>query len=331
MYCLLHMADLDFGTLYLLEPQYRERVWGGQRLKPQVPPIGEVWCAFPDTRVRDGHAAGSRLGDLARDHGARLLGSDVVASFGDTFPLLIKLLDCEDWLSVQVHPNDEQAARLEGAGQVGKTEAWHIVEAGAGAHLLAGVKNGTTATTLADAIRNQTVLDVAASLPVRTGETYLIPAGTMHALGPGIVLYEVQQASDLTYRIFDWGRAAGANRPLHIEQSLAVTAADKTALVSPPPNLTGTASATVTSCEYFTLDVVAVADQPFAADTEGRSFHVITPISSGVDVVCGRETVTVDRFQTALVAGGAGVYELRARAGAATVLRSRVPPVPPRS
>ena len=109
--------------LYVLEPQARERVWGGQRLKPQQPPVGEIWCAYGKSRVQNGAAAGRTVDDLTKDLSAAFVGDVVAERFPESFPLLIKLLDCADWLSVQVHPNDEQAARLEGPGYRGKTEA----------------------------------------------------------------------------------------------------------------------------------------------------------------------------------------------------------------
>jgi mannose-6-phosphate isomerase len=162
-------------------------------------------------------------------------------------------------------------------------------------------------------------------IEIRPRETYLIPAGTMHALGPGVVLYEVQQSSDITYRIYDWGRPATMSRPLHIEKAIAVTDAHKTAVLTPPPDLQGTSSALVASCRYFSLDLLRVADQAFAGDTEQHTFHVLTPTSGAVDVTCAGETLHVDRRETALIAGSAGAYHLRALEGPATVLRASVP------
>ena len=235
-------------NLFPLEPQYRERVWGGQRLKAHNPPIGELWGAFEDSRVQTGSHAGQTVADLAARYGAAFLGNDVVARFGLRFPLLVKLLDCADWLSVQVHPNDEQAERLVGTGQYGKTEAWHFLDVEKGTSILAGVQPGTTPAALAAAVRTGRILDVAQRLDVFPGETYLIPAGTLHALGPGLLLYEVQQASDTTYRVYDWDRPAGAGRQLHVEESVAVTNPQNTPERTPPPALQGTAAARAAQC-----------------------------------------------------------------------------------
>jgi len=147
-------------NLLPLEPQARERVWGGQRLLPHHPPIGELWCAFEDSRISSGRQAGRTVGELTTDLGASFVGSVVASRFPGRFPLLIKLLDCADWLSVQVHPNDEQARQLEGTQQCGKTEAWHFIEADSGAMILSGTRQGTTPDELAAAIRTGRILDV---------------------------------------------------------------------------------------------------------------------------------------------------------------------------
>jgi mannose-6-phosphate isomerase len=311
--------------LFLLEPQHRERVWGGQRLKPSSPPIGEAWVAFSESRVAEGAHAGETVARLASAHGAQLLGRGVFADSGPRFPLLVKLLDCADWLSVQVHPNDEQAARLVGPGETGKTEAWHILEADAGASILAGVREGTSRQELEEAIRGERVVEVARRIEVRAGESYLLPAGTLHALGPGLLLYEVQQASDTTYRVYDWGRPASAGRKLHLEEALAVTNPRGAAVFQQTPGLRGTAAARAVSCPYFDLDLLRLEDAPFEGDTAGRTFHLLTAAEGAAEVSCGGESLRLERFATALVAGGAGAYELRAEGGAARVLRAAVP------
>jgi len=312
--------------IYPLEPQFRERVWGGQRLKAADPPVGEAWVAFEESRVRDGEHAGRTLGELAELDGPELLGREVAARYGARFPLLVKLLDCADWLSVQVHPNDQQAERLVGPGEFGKTEAWHFLEVEPGAKIFAGIKPGTTPEALAEAIRGGRVLEVADEFEVRAGETIYIPAGTLHALGPGLLLYEVQQSSDTTYRVYDWGRPASAGRKLHVEESVAVTDARARAPRRPPPSLEGTSSAKALSCPFFELDVIQLDGVPFSSDTEARTFHLLTVTEGAAEISCGEEALRLGRFETALVAGGAGRYELRAGGGAARVLRAAVPP-----
>src|SRR5258705_9213173 len=156
--------------LFLLEPQYKERVWGGQKLKPADPPIGEVWVAYEQSRVREGSHAGQTVAELTSRYGSEFLGTAVADIVGSRFPLLVKLLDCADWLSVQVHPNDEQAERLVGRGESGKTEAWHFIEVETCAKILAGVKPGTAPEGLAEAIREGSILDVAQRFEIHSGE-----------------------------------------------------------------------------------------------------------------------------------------------------------------
>jgi mannose-6-phosphate isomerase len=315
--------------LFTLEPQYRERVWGGQRLRAADPPVGEAWVAFGESLVREGAHVGLTVAALAERYGAPFLGRDVAAAHGSRFPLLVKLLDCADWLSVQVHPDDEQAVRLAGPGRYGKCEAWHFLEAEEGAAVYAGVRAGTSREELGRAIREGRVLEVAERLEVRAGQTIFIPSGTLHSLGPGLLIYELQQSSDTTFRVYDWGRPASAGRRLHVEESIEVTDPRKGADVHPAPPLGGTAATAALDCDFFGLDVVSVGDAAFEGDTVGRSFHLLTAAEGEVEVSCGAESARLSRFETALVAGGAGVYELRARAGPAKVLRARVPPPPP--
>lgn len=320
------LATMSSQQLFLLEPQFYERVWGGQRLKPSSggTPIGEIWCAYGKTRIQSGPAAGQTVDELVRDHGIPFVGHVVAKRFPGRFPLLIKLLDCADWLSIQVHPNDEQAATLAGSGHYGKTEAWHFIEAEPGAMIYAGTQPGTSAAQLETAIRTGKIRDVSRPIAVHAGETYLLEAGTMHALGPGLVLYEVQQSSDITYRVYDWDRPASAGRQLHIEQAVAVTDPNRQAIQTSTRETAEEPSSVAVACSYFALDVLNV-DGAATGDTEGRTFHVLTVKHGAVDVACGSETIRVETFGTALVAASAGQYEMRAAAGRASVLRARVP------
>ncbi|MET0622867.1 MAG: type I phosphomannose isomerase catalytic subunit [Pyrinomonadaceae bacterium] len=296
-------------TLFTLEPQYREKVWGGRRLRGAGPPVGEVWAAFDGSAARGGAADGRTVGELVAEHGEELLGAESVSRFGRRFPVLVKLLDCADWLSVQVHPDDAQAARMVGHGATGKSEAWHFLEAEAGAEIIAGVREGTSRRELEAAIRGGRVGEVARRFKVRAGETLYIPAGTLHSLGPGLLLYEVQQASDTTYRVYDWDRPAGADRGLHIEEAAAVADPDKNPEPSTVPVSPGV-PATLIRCPFFDLDALRLDGDAFAGDTEGRRFHVVTATEGSVSVRSGREAVTLRKYETALVAGAAGAYEV---------------------
>ena len=313
-----------------LTPQYKERVWGGQRLHPSGSgtPIGEAWIAYGRSVVSAGAAQGQTLDELLLANGPELLGARADAVPADVqagFPLLIKLLDCADWLSVQVHPDDAQARSMVGPGERGKTEAWHMLQAAPGAEILAGVKAGTTPETLAQAIRGGTVLEVAERWPVVAGDTVFIPANTLHALGPGLLLYEVQQSSDTTYRVYDWDRPTSAGRALHLEESVAVTDPALHGDLRPQSQTHGEGE--LTASEYFVLEGVklAGAGETHRADTHGRSFQIVTVTAGEAELSSGSETLRLATFQTALVSAAAGAYGLKALNGAASVLLAGLP------
>jgi mannose-6-phosphate isomerase len=296
--------------LLQLIPEYRDYVWGGQRLRPGTL-AAEAWVVYENDRIATGTLAGKMLGEAAQELGAALLGENPVRRTGTRFPVLIKLLDCNEWLSVQVHPNDEQAIQMEGPDQFGKTEAWYILEARPEAKLVAGVHAGTTADVLAQSIRNGTIADYVEYHTIQAGNTIFMPAGTLHALGPGSLVYEVQETSDLTYRIYDWGRPQRAGRMLHIEQSIAVTNPQATGQVQPAVELQPTDQRQLVQCPYFTLEILAAQTEPLNLDTRGQSFHAITLIDGQGTIECGDERMTLNPFETVLVAAAARSYQLR--------------------
>ena len=297
-------------NLLQLVPEYRDYVWGGQRLRPGTL-TAEAWVVYEADRIANGPLAGKTLGEAAQELGVDLLGENPVKRTGTRFPVLIKLLDCNEWLSVQVHPNDEQAAQMEGPDQFGKTEAWYILEAQADAKLVAGVRAGTSADVLAQSMRSGTIADYVEYHTIHSGSTIFMPAGTLHALGPGSLVYEVQETSDLTYRIYDWGRPQRAGRTLHIEQSIAVTNPQATGQVQPPVELQPDDRRPLVQCPYFTLEILAAQTAPLTLETRGESFHAITLIAGQGAIECGDERMTLNQFETVLVAASARSYQLR--------------------
>ena len=292
-----------------LLPEYREYVWGGQRLRPGQK-TAEAWIIYEGNVIENGPWAGLTLGEAAGRYPEELLGRLPQARTGQRFPLLIKLLDCADWLSVQVHPNDELAVKLEGPGQFGKTEAWHFLEAEPKAEILGGLKPGTTSETLDQAIRNGGLLEIVQHLPIQSGDLIFIPAGMLHALGPGLLLYEIQQTSNITYRVFDWNRPASAGRPLHIEQSLAVTNPDLTGKVIPPQPLTDGGRRPLITCPYFNLERVGSTGSALDLDTAGESFHVLTMTAGKACAAGNNWSVNLGPRETALIPAAAGSYRV---------------------
>jgi mannose-6-phosphate isomerase len=215
-------------TPLTFEPIFMERIWGSHRLASQfgkkLPPtgtIGESWEIVdrPEAQsiVRNGPLRGRTLHELwTRDRDA-IFGSVADAS---RFPLLVKLLDAHDTLSLQVHPPEKVAAKLGGEP---KTEFWYVAFAIAGAKLLAGLRQAVTRDQFAKAVRDGTVADLVHTIPVQTGDSIFLPAGRFHSVGAGNVLVEIQQNSDTTYRVFDWNRvdqSTGKPRQLHVDQAL---------------------------------------------------------------------------------------------------------------
>ncbi len=213
--------------LYLV-PVSKENLWGGHRLKDaygKTAPfekLAESWelTVRPDGMCRIGNGAysGMTLGEYLAS------SPDAVSPRwdGDRFPLLIKYIDARDRLSVQVHPDDGYARVHE--GDAGKTELWHILEAGPEASLVYGLRAGTTVGAFADAVQGKRITELLHTIPVRAGETYFIPAGQLHAIGAGILLAEIQENSNITYRVYDYDRrqADGTLRALHTKKALDV-------------------------------------------------------------------------------------------------------------
>jgi len=213
-----------------LEPQFVPRIWGARSLAPLFPdkqslpgPIGEVWLTGNDCRFADGPFAGQKLGDawphMSDDWSGRNVSRD------RPFPLLTKFIFPEQKLSVQVHPDDDYARQNEAAaGGVGKTEMWYIISARKGAEVRVGLKSGVTRETFRRAIADGTAEECVERIAVHAGDAIFVPAGTVHTIGPGMTICEIQQNSDITYRVFDFNRLTpeGKPRELHIEKSLDV-------------------------------------------------------------------------------------------------------------
>ena len=307
-----------------LEPEYRDYVWGGGRLRPGIDPTAEAWLVWEQDRVRSGELAGQTLAEISARFGESLLGRRTVARTGTRFPILIKLLDCVQWLSLQVHPNDTQAVKLEGAGQFGKTEAWHILEANPDARLIAGVNANTSPHTLAEAIRNGSVIEHVQYADVSAGDTIFMPAGTLHSLGPGLLLYEIQQSSDLTYRVYDWDRPETEKRRLHLDKSVEVARADYTARIDSRPVCGDGTRHSLVHCEYFALELLCSVSNLIELDTRAETFHAITVIEGNCVLRSSNDRVELEKFQTTLVPASLGQYQFEALNGSCRALKASV-------
>jgi mannose-6-phosphate isomerase len=264
--------------------------------------------AGPWSPVPDGSADAETLDDLAASLGARLSGTD--ATDPDRFPLLAKILDPADWLSVQVHPDDELAVALEGPSAVGKTEAWYIIEAEPGAEILLGVQPSVPPDAVRDAIRHGGLAGLLERRQASAGEAYLVSAGTLHAIGPGVLAFEIQQPSDITYRVDDWGRPASAGRPLHIEQSL--VCADPAPWAGQVRSSAGTEPrGTLVDSEHFVLEYLRPSPgRPVSGDPGQASLHVLTTVSGSVLVRGAGWVERLDLFETLVLPADTDRYEV---------------------
>lgn len=293
-----------------IEPALKERVWGGSRLGRHDPPYGEAWIVYDQAVITCGAHAGMTLAELATTHPAELLGQGVFDAEGAVFPLLIKLLDPAGWLSIQVHPDDELARELEGAGFRGKTEAWYVLEAEPGAEIIAGVRAGTSSEDAIGGIGDGSLELLLERHEVREGDALLVEAGLIHALGPGVFIYEVQQNSDLTYRVSDWGRPASAGRQLHLEQSQRASRPWLRPQFAPMVKRLPNGSFRVLGCDYFDLVLVDSEGIAIERNTAGRSFETVTIIRGSAELVCQETRLTLGHYQSAVVPAATGAYRL---------------------
>ena len=264
-------------------PIFRTALWGGARLRtlfnapPAPDPTGEAWllsdCPDLPSVVAAGPLAGTTLRDLMLRMPDRILGR-ATAPYG-RFPLLLKFLHARESLSVQVHPTDAKARELEGPTVAGKTEAWVILEADPTACLYAGLTSAATPETLRRAIQNGTVEDLLYAHAPSPGDCYFLKAGTIHSIGGGLVLFEVQQTSDLTYRLYDWGRTdpkTGKPRELHVDKGLSCVdyGLGPCRPARPTTEVRGRVMrAPLVECDYFTLGRWDTG-RPFATGAPGE-------------------------------------------------------------
>lgn len=307
----------------LLEPALHIKIWGGRKLATLMhkalasdQPYGESWEVHDTAMVANGELAGRTIGDLVREYGTALIGTRNNPAEG--FPLLVKFLDAADWLSVQVHPDDAYAAELESEPR-GKTEAWYILDADQGSRLVIGVQPGSSPESVAEAIESNTLEKLLVYADISVDDAMYIPAGTIHALGPGLLIYEIQQSSDVTYRLYDWGRIDldGKQRPLHIEKSLIVSNIESLPEITRTVE-TGTAVPVIEG-EYFITLRHDLSDEAITLDTQGEIFHALTCIEGVVQVKTGAVEIAFGVGQSVVVPASVGEYTLR---GSGRVLNS---------
>ncbi len=314
------------------QPIFRDYLWGGRRLETMLGKSlgdGDVYAESwevvdhgdDQSVVVAGEASGRTLHQLVVEHGEELFGRHDPQR---QFPLLFKFLDCNRTLSVQVHPNDEQGARLD-PPDLGKTEAWIVLATDPGSKIFAGLRPGVTRDDVASALAAGTCEETLHQFEPSVGDCVFIEAGTVHALGAGLVIAEIQQASDTTFRLFDFNRvgADGKPRPLHIAESLAtidydrgpVSAVEQTATDEPGRER-------LVDCDKFVLDrCTLTSPRTIGGD---RRFHLLVSVEGSVDVEGDPTGDPLSTGETCLLPAAAGGAQLTPQ-GRAVVLDTYLP------
>ena len=307
------------------------RLWGGDRLvsflnlsEPAGDELlGEAWTVYSENRILNGPLQGKTLADVTAELGADLIGTAPSERYGDTFPLLAKFIDAADKLSIQVHPDDAYAHEHEADTGHGKSEAWLILEAAPDAHIIWGFKDALTPAEVKAAAREERLEPHLNFVPVKAGDVVYNPAGTVHAIGAGIFLFEIQQASDLTYRLYDYGRkdSSGKPRELHLDKALDV--ADLTpgehALLTPKP--LGDGKTELLKTEFFAAERWEVSGD-MQASTDPTSADLLSAVSGELSVRAGDTEVTLTQGGSCVVPAALGAYSV---SGEGVLLRCYVP------
>lgn len=312
-----------------LERKLDYRLWGGQRLaawlglsRPWPSDLAESWQVYAHNIISNGPLAGQSLAEVCTHYGAAVLGHLSMPRYGHDFPLLAKFLDANARLSLQVHPDDAYAHTVEAhTGFHGKTEAWYILHAEPGAHLIYGLEHDSDREQFAAALANGELESLLHILPVQTGDVVYVPAGTLHGINEGIMLFEIQQSSDLTYRVYDYNRrdAQGRLRELHLDKALDVITYRRPQQDLIPPLAWAEDHDLLLACPYFALERLLIgAERTFA---RGQGSFDIWTVVEGSATVAGE---SLQRGESLLIPACMAEYHL-AGSPTATLLRCYVP------
>jgi mannose-6-phosphate isomerase len=299
----------DRASPFRVDPRLDPKPWGSRGLAqfgfplPSGIPIGEALITAGDARAYSGSGVATHLGALVAADPVGIVGRRGLSATANRplFPLLVKLIDAAENLSIQVHPDDIAASTV---GKLGKTEAWHILAAAPNAVLYLGLRTDVSIADFAACCnRGGETAGLLRQIPAIPGTTLLIPAGTVHALGAGVLVYEVQQPSDLTYRLDDWGRvdAAGRPRELHIELGLSVIDAEsRPEMISPVALNPGSTRRLLAACRYFALEqlTLGTGDEETLALAAPESAQVLTCLTGEVVVTANDTSISLSAGET---------------------------------
>lgn len=301
-------------SLYPLKfiPLFKEKIWGGQKIKTilgkDFAPLrncGELWALSgvegDESVVENGFLAGNCLSEVIEIYMDELVGDKVYQKFGNTFPVLIKFLNSSDYLSVQVHPDDALALKRHRC--MGKTEMWYIIDSDDDSELIIGFKEGMDKEAYLSAMKNNKLKSILNTVKIAAGDVIYLPAGRVHAIGKGILLAEIQQTSDITYRIYDWDRTDDKGNPRELHTELALDAIDfkyEKDYYTPYARLKDIPAEVVKS-EYFNVNNL-ILEKEMTFDFASRdSFTAFVCINGAADIVCYGEKTSVSSGETVLI------------------------------
>lgn len=293
-------------------PIVKDKIWGGDKLEKMYgkqpgtrPNIGESWelSGYPSdvSVVSNGAYAGQDLQTLLDKYKEQLVGKRVFERFGVSFPLLFKLIHAEDNLSIQVHPNDKVA--LQKHGSLGKTEMWYVLHAAPGAELVIGFKADCSAEAYTEALQAGRVEELLQKIPVQSGDVFFIPAGLVHAIGKGIVIAEIQESSDATYRIYDYNRTddQGRERELHTDLALEVIDFKATKTPKTPYLPTLNEAVQLVKCDYFTTNLMEFDRTLTRPHEPNQTFRVYMCLEGSFELSDGKTPgVKVEKGETVM-------------------------------
>lgn len=317
----------------LLERRLSRRLWGGSQLAgylgiqgdgEAVEPLAESWQVYGENRILNGVHARMTLEELAAQQGAALLGTATVARYGRRVPLLAKFIDAGEPLSIQVHPDDEYAlAREAESGHLGKAEAWYVLACSTGAHVVWGFNRDLTAQEVREAVAQGSLEQLVNRIPVRPGDVIYNPEGVVHAIGGGIFLFEIQQSSDLTYRLYDYGRrdASGRERELHLDKALEVALLSAGRLAKVAPLELGKGRRLLLESDHFAMEGIE-PDGKLDLVTSPASLELLTVTRGRVGLHHASGALELGAGTSAVLPAGLGAYWLE---GSGEVLRCYLP------
>lgn len=321
---------------FKFHPIFKNKVWGGSRLRTMMglspeDGVGENWVLSAhdddDSLIVNGFLADNTLEELIEVYMDELVGGKVFEQHQNEFPLLFKLIDAHDDLSIQVHPNDEIARKNHGPKANGKAEMWYVMHAEPGAKLVVGFKKDVTPQEYAQAVNDGTIGELLQWVEVEQGDVIFIPPGVVHAIGKGILLAEIQQSSDITYRIHDYNRRdkEGNLRPLHIKEAQEVVLLEtvnhpKIHYRSQPNEAT-----TLATCDYFVTNLLSVASEMRRTYQELDSFVVLLCVQGNATITTQTHTYDIDCGEVLFVPASITEIQINVRGEETKLLETYIP------